>query len=117
MLRRSLELRIPPLPATHVKGGARPSSTDLELHSRNRPALHCASSLATCDFVSQLLLGVHADHRLTASNEGVGPGVDVAELGVAVAMLAALVDLALAWSGYPSWCNSRSTERADTSKP
>ena len=49
---------LPPLPATHVEGGARPPSTDLVLHSRHKPTLHSASTLAACDLVSHIGLVV-----------------------------------------------------------
>jgi hypothetical protein len=74
----------PPLPATHVKGRARPLSTDLGLDSRHRADLRSASPLATCDLVSQLPLRVHADHRLAFGHIGLGGVVQVLELGVAV---------------------------------
>ena len=48
----SPELRTPPLPATHVEGGDRPSSTDLELRLRHQPNLQSACSLVACDLAS-----------------------------------------------------------------
>jgi hypothetical protein len=42
----------------------------LGLHNRHRPILQSASPLATCDFVSQLLLRVDADHGLAVWNGG-----------------------------------------------
>ena len=38
-LRLSPELRTPPSPATHVRGGDRPSSTDLELPLNSQPSI------------------------------------------------------------------------------
>ena len=38
-LRLPPELRTPPLPATHVRGGDRPSSTDLELPLNSHPSI------------------------------------------------------------------------------
>ena len=48
----SPELRTPPLPAAHVRGGDRPSSTDLELLDPIRLILQSGSSLVSCDFAS-----------------------------------------------------------------
>ena len=52
-LRLSPELRTPPSPAAHVRGGDRPSSTDLELPLNSHPSiLQSGSSLNACDLAS-----------------------------------------------------------------
>ena len=54
----------PPLPATHVKGGARPSSTDLGLQAQHhiRRSSNSCSPLPTCDLASQRPTG-ESPHR------------------------------------------------------
>ena len=63
------ELRTPPLPAAHVRGGDRPSSTDLELPLNSHPSnLQSGSSLNTCDLAShgeeQVRRGVCVETRI-----------------------------------------------------
>jgi hypothetical protein len=58
--------------------------------------LPSASSLATCDLVSQLFLAIHADHRITSFQERLGDVMDVAELSVPVGMLVPSIVLVLA---------------------
>jgi len=50
----------------------------------NEDPRYLASSLTTCDLVSQLLLGVDGDHRITGSQVLGGLVVDVGELGIPV---------------------------------
>ena len=54
------------------RGWGQASSTDLVLHSRHRPDLRSASTLATCDLVSQFLFGVDADHGLDRCADSLG---------------------------------------------
>ena len=77
----------PRLTATHIKGGARPSSTDLVLRIRHRPGLRSASTLATCDLVSHLLLGVAGNDRPATLQMGGHLVVDPMELAVTIGML------------------------------
>jgi hypothetical protein len=60
----SLQLRTPPLPATHAKAGTGLTDTDPELHPRHQSNLPTASPLTTCDLASHRPLypgngGVH----------------------------------------------------------
>jgi hypothetical protein len=48
----SLQLRTPPLPATHAKAGTGLTDTDPELHPRHQSNLPTASPLTTCDLAS-----------------------------------------------------------------
>src|SRR5674476_987157 len=61
-----------------------------------KSALLPASSLATCDLVSQFLLGIHADHRIARGQVLSGLVVEVGELGVTVGVLPALDRLGVA---------------------
>ena len=62
-LRLPPELRTPPLPAAHARGGDRPSSTDLELLAHIRLILQSGSSLVSCDFASHRAERVPAQRR------------------------------------------------------
>lgn len=57
------ELRTPPLPATHVRAGTG-HRAQARNYATDQPVLLPASSLAACDLVSQLLLGIDRDHRI-----------------------------------------------------
>ena len=59
----------PGLTATRVEGGARSLSTDLVLPSWHRPELRSASTLAACDLVSHLFLGVDTDDRFALGHD------------------------------------------------
>ena len=80
-------------------------------------ALLPASSLATCDLVSQLLLGVHRDHGLAGTGVLGDLGCQVTELRVPVGMLITLGNLGVALQADPSDASIRATVRSETGCP